>query len=207
MKRSSNLRLTLMAAAIPAALAGCEPAPPTGQVLSTVAECDIVTDVSPAECRAAFDKALAEHEKVAPRFQSSTDCNEQFGACTPVTNERGETNWMPPMTGFLLGYMASNLINSSSRGYNNNCSRYPDQAGCSGYSGGYRVGGASPLYRDRSGDYIKPNGDFAASRSGKVSGSYGDTTVPARAITVSRSGFGSSSAARGSFGGGHGFGG
>lgn len=211
MKRSINLRLTLMAAAIPAALAGCEPAPPTGQVLQSVQDCDWQPDVSPQECRAAFDKAKAEHEKLAPRFESSSDCNDQFGSCTAVTNERGQMNWIPPMTGFLLGYMASDLINSSSRGYNRpDCRNYPNQQGCAGNSGGYRVSGSTPLYRDyRSGDFMKPNGDVASNRIGQVSGNAGNTAAPTRAITVSRSGFGSASAARSSFGGGRsgGFGG
>ena len=190
MKRSTNLRLTLMAAAIPVALAGCEPAPPTGQVLGSVSDCDYQTDVDPQQCRAEYDKAKAEHERVAPRFDSNAACNDQFGNCTPVTNERGQTSWMPPMTGFLLGYMAGDLMKPRGGG---------------GY---YRVGGSSPLYRDyRSGDYLKPSGDVASDRPGKVTGKAGNTTPPARAITVSRSGFGSSSAARSSFGGGRGFGG
>jgi uncharacterized protein YgiB involved in biofilm formation len=190
MKRSANLRLTLMAAAIPVVIAGCEPAPPTGQVLASVSECDYQTDVDPQQCRAEYEKARAEHERVAPRFDSNSACNDQFGQCTAVTTERGQTNWIPPMTGFLLGYVAGDLMN---------------RGGGGGY---YRVGGSSPLYRDyRSGDYLKPSGDIASDRTGKVTGKAGNTSPPARAITVSRSGFGSSSAARSSFGGSRGFGG
>jgi len=198
MKRSTHLRLTLMAAAIPVALAGCDQGPPTGEVLSSLDDCSRVTDVSPQECRASYESALAQHQAVAPRFESHGDCNDQFGTCTSVTNERGETNWIPPMSGFLLGYALSSALNSNS-GYGSGAS-----------AGGYRViNGSSPLYRDyRSGEYVKPNGDVAARGAGKVTGSNGNPSVPSRAITVSRSGFGSSSAARSSFGsGGRGFGG
>lgn len=212
MKRSNNVRLTIMAAAIPVALAGCDPGPPTGEVLASVSDCDTVTDVSPEECRAQYQKALTEHERVAPRFESSRDCSDQFGSCTAVTNpQTGGTSYIPPMTGFLLGYVLSDALNSGRRNYSrsNDCSRYPDQQGCRSNAGGYRtISGSTPLYRDyRSGEYVKPNGDYAASKAGKVSGSHGDVTPPSRAITVSRSGFGSSSAARSSFGGGRGFGG
>jgi uncharacterized protein YgiB involved in biofilm formation len=208
MKRSSHLRLTLMAAAMPVALAGCDQGPPTGEVLSSVDDCSRVSDVSPQECKAAYDAALAQHQNVAPRFESYTDCNDQFGSCTEVTNDRGQTNWIPPMTGFLLGYAVSSALNSNSGYAGRDCARYPDQPGCAGNSGGYRIIGSSPLYRDyRSGDYLKPNGDFASSRTGKVTGGYGRTSAPARAITVSRAGFGSSSSARSSFGGGGRFGG
>ena len=200
MKRSSNLRLTLMAAAMPAALAGCEPATPTGQVLASLDDCDRQTEVAPAECRAEYEKARLEHERVAPRFESYSQCNEQFGQCAEVTNERGQASWIPPMTGFLLGYVASDLVNSRRA----DCNRNPDQSACrDGSAGYYRIGGSSPLYRDyRSGDYLKPNGDVASDRVGKVTGGAGNTTPPSRALTISRSGFGSSSAARSSFGGG-----
>ncbi|QSX78126.1 DUF1190 domain-containing protein [Agrilutibacter solisilvae] len=204
MKRSSNLRLTLMAVAIPAALAGCESAP-TGQVLADAHDCDLQTEVAPLECRAEYDRARLEHERIAPRFESSSQCNEQFGQCTEITNELGQPNWIPPMTGFLLGYVASDLVNSRRE----DCRRNPDQSDCrTGGGGYYRIGGSSPLYRDyRSGDYLKPNGDVASDRLGKVTGKAGNTAPPARAITISRSGFGSSSAARSSFGGGGRFGG
>src|SRR5688572_24686776 len=131
MKRSSNLRLTLMAAAIPAALAGCEPAPPTGQVLAIASDCDRQTEVAPDECRAEYEKAKAEHERVAPRFESYSQCREQFGQCTEMADERGQSSWIPPMTGFLLGYVASDLINSRRADCNSN----PDQSACRGGAG------------------------------------------------------------------------
>lgn len=198
-KRSTNLRLTLMVAAAPTVLllSGCgeEPAN-TGMVLQSESQCDTQTDVPKEECHAAYQKALAEHQTVAPRFADRNQCNDQFGACTEVAGERGQSSWIPPMTGFLLGYLASDLVNGASRG-------------------AYRtVGGSSPLYRDyRTGDYRRSNGDVATSQAGRVYGDAGKATVPARAVSVSRSGFGSSSAARSSFSssrssyGGRGFGG
>ncbi|MDQ3288347.1 MAG: DUF1190 domain-containing protein [Pseudomonadota bacterium] len=178
MKRSANLKLTLMAAAIPAALVGCEPAPPTGAVVTSVENCVATASMTLEQCQAAREEAQAKHDQVAPRFESAAECKEQFGDCTPVQHY-GENRWIPPMGGFLIGYAMG---------------------------GGF--GGGAPLYREyRTGDYVKPSGDIAANRPGKVTGARGSTATPARAITVSRSGFGSRSAARSSFGGGRGYGG
>ncbi|HEY5612514.1 MAG TPA: DUF1190 domain-containing protein, partial [Lysobacter sp.] len=55
-----------------------------------------------------------------------------------------------------------------------------------------------------SGGYYKPGGDYVGDRVGTVTGKRGSTALPARAMTVSRSGFGSSASARGGFGGGRG---
>jgi uncharacterized protein YgiB involved in biofilm formation len=178
MKRSRHLRLSLMAVAVPAALAGCD-SPDTGTVLQSVEQCarsDL--HVSEAECRRAYDAALADHVRIAPRFESSSQCNAQFGNCEPVQHY-GTTYFIPPMAGFLVGYLAS---------------RRND-----GYAYGY--GGSVPLYRERRGDYYTPRGDYVSDRTGNVRTKSISTSAPARAVTISRSGFGSSSAARSSFGG------
>lgn len=213
MKRSTNLRLTLMAVAIPVALTACDPPPSTGQVVALEADCDKVTDVSPAECRVQYNKALEEHKKVAPRFESASDCSSQFGACTTVQNN-GQTSYIPPMTGFLLGYMASDLLNSSSSRRDSSayrssgssrrdCDRNPDMQGCRSNNGGYRtVAHSTPLYRDyNTGEYRRPTGDAVntPTSSGRTWDKSAAKAPPARAVSVSRSGFGSASAARSSF--------
>lgn len=154
-KRSGPLRLVLMTAAVPVVLAGCE-GEPTGQVLASPDQCSSQTQVQTAECVAAYDKARAEHERVAPRFDDKRQCDEQFGNCT-ATQQNGQTSYMPPMSGFLIGYLLGGM----------------------GNRGGYGVGGASPLYRDyRSGGYLKPNGDSVGKSIGNVSGARGNTALP-----------------------------
>lgn len=190
-KRSRNLKLVLMAVAVPAVLTACDD-DPSGKILTSREECAVQTDVAREECDKAYYQALVEHEKIAPRFESEQQCNEQFGACQPVPAQYAngsQHSFMPPMTGFLIGYAVSQAMNSG--------------------GGYYRVGGVSPLYRDyRSGGYLRPNGDQISRSSGTVYGrSAGDTALPARAMTVSRAGFGSSAAARGGFGGNHSSGG
>jgi len=182
-KRSRDLRLVLMAVAVPAVLAGCDD-DPSGKILTSREECTVQTEVSREECDKAYSQALVEHEKLAPRFESEQECNQQFGACQPLAGQSAAAHptYIPPMTGFLIGYALSQAM-----------------GGGGGY---YRVGGVSPLYRDyRSGGYLKPDGREVSTYSGTVYGKKaGDTALPARAVTVSRAGFGSSAAARGGFG-------
>lgn len=184
MKRSRNLRLVLMAASVPVVLAGCE-SEPTGQVLRSVEQCRTQDEVSIEQCEQAYLAARAEHERLAPRFESRVECDQQFENCVAI-EEDGRTVYHPPMGGFLMGYLVGSAL--SPRGY-------------------YPVGAASPLYRDYRGGYYKPGGGYVGDRIGSVSGSKGKVALPARAVTVSRSGFGSSASARGGFGSSRGFGG
>lgn len=177
MKRSTNLRLTLMAVVVPVSLAGCEPPAPTGVVLDSIQDCR-GQDVGVAQCEAAYNEALAKHAAVAPRFEDAVQCSQEFGNCE-VVEEEGRTAYMPPMGGFLLGYALAGGFNSA---------------------GNRGVAGGAPLYRDARGGYINAYGDTVSRQRGIVTGARGNIATPARAVTVSRAGFGSRAAARGSFG-------
>lgn len=177
MKRSSNLRLTLMAVAVPAGLVACGASEPTGVVLDSIADCR-TQQVEVAQCEAAYNAARADHARVAPRFEDAVQCDQDFGRCETI-QEDGRTSYIPPMGGFLLGYaLGGGFSNTGQRG----------------------VAGGMPLYRDARGRYLNPVGDAVSRQPGAVTGKRGNIATPARAITVSRSGFGSSAAARGSFG-------
>ncbi|GAB2521882.1 DUF1190 domain-containing protein [Lysobacter humi (ex Lee et al. 2017)] len=156
----------------------------TGMLLYTRSDCERVDKVELSQCQSAFDQAMAEHERLAPRFDDRYQCDEQFGNCMPAPGNA--LYWIPPMAGFLLGYRQRDDDDGASGG---------------GYYGGYRYTGALPLYRERSGDYLNPKGDYVSSGYGKVTGRAGNPSPPARAITISRSGFGSVAGARSSFGG------
>lgn len=176
MKRSTNLRLTLMAVTLPAGLIGCEPPPPTGVALNSVEDCRAL-EVDVAQCEAAYREAVAKHQQVAPRFEDRVQCTQEFGECE-VVQEEGRTAYVPPMGGFLLGYALAG-----------------------GFSGGNRaVAGGAPLYRGNQGGYRNVYGDLVSRQPGTVTGARGNIATPARAVTVSRAGFGSRAAARGSFG-------
>lgn len=182
-KRSADLRLVLMAAAVPVALAGCE-SEPTGRLFQSVEECTVEGEIDIGECRSAYENALSDHRDSAPRFESESDCNSQFGGCERV----GGSAYIPPLGGFLVGYYAGQMLDIDGRKKKR-----------------YRTSGVLPLYRDfRSGEYLKPNGDSVGRTPGLVRGDAGRTTGVARGQTVSRGGFGStasSSSSRSSFGG------
>lgn len=122
------------------------------------------------------------HPALAPRFESELECRQSFGSCTSV-EERGRTYWTPPLTGYLVGY------DSTQR----------DEGESNGYLYAYR--GSLPLYRsfgDRS--YYNPRGELVGRDPGPVHGRSGNTAPPASPLTVSRGGFGSTSAHTSSFG-------
>lgn len=173
MKRSRNLRLVLMTT-VPLALVACD-TEPTGTVVQSVEQCASAGEMTAQQCEQAYQQALAGHAKAAPRFEDQAACNAEFETCTPV-EEQGRTMYMPPMSGFLIGYMLGNAM------------------------GGPRQYGAGPLYRNRSGEFLNTQADRVARAPGPVTGRRGAVPAPTRAITVSRQGFGSSAAARSAFG-------
>ena len=177
-KRSTNIRLTLMAATLPLALAGCNDSPPTGAIARSINECVQAKAGTYEECSAAYGQALAKHDATAPKFEDKGDCDAQFGNCTAHSDANGHSSWMPPMSGFLIGYLASSALN-----------------------GQRAFGGGSPLFQDRnSGDFIKANGESAGTRSGFVSGEAGRAAASVRGATVARGGFGGTGSAHASFG-------
>lgn len=177
MKRSAHLRLTLMATAIPATLAGCSHGPATGAVVQSVGECRALpTYISSEDCQAAYQQALAQSQLYGPRFTNGSQCNDQFGNCQADSPSGGVTYYRPRMGGFLVGYRHNGNVLA---GYN---------------------GHSAPLFRDRSGTFFTSAGDVVSRHTGAVHGARGRVSPPTRAVTVSRRGFGSASAVRSSFG-------
>jgi len=191
-KRSSDLRLVLMAAAVPVVLTACE-SEPTGRLFQSVEECTVGGEIDSGECRTAYQSALSDHRASAPRFQNESECNQQFGGCervegdwsdgtaAPVNANNGQMSYIPPLGGFLIGYYASQMIDIDGRKKKR-----------------YRTSGVLPMYRDfRSGEFLKPNGDSVGRNPGLVRGDAGRTTGVARGTTVSRGGFGSHASSAG----------
>ena len=187
MKRSRALTLVLMAPA-PLLLAGCDNAPEETLrkgFYTDVAACE--KDGNAADvCQRAFDDATKANEANSPKFKTRDECIAQFGdLCRERVVHDGANQsslWTPLMAGFLISQLTS--------------PRYP-----SGYYD------SAPIYRFRSGQYTQ-YGDDRSSGFGGASGgssatrSYHSVDIaPNRAVTVSRSGFGSVAAARSGWGG------
>jgi uncharacterized protein YgiB involved in biofilm formation len=185
MKRSRSIELILMGA-VPLLLSACDPpAPPTPQSTAapTVAyqgltQCISDGKVSADICEKAYADAVQAQYRDGPRFDSLSDCQAQYGydECHHVQTSSG--GWfMPALAGFMIGRALS-----PGGGYN------------SGY--GYAGGFGQPLYRtvgDRA-EWRTASGErFATTARGPFG--------PSVAQTLSRGGFGMSSAARASWGG------
>jgi len=186
MKRSRALTLVLMAPA-PLMLAGCDNAPDETLrkgFYTDVAACE--KDGNAADvCQRAFDNANKANEANSPKYKTKDECIAEFGdLCRErVVHDGGSESsvWTPLMAGFLISQLMS--------------PRYP--------SGYYE---SAPIYRFRSGQYTQygDGGGFGGGVSGGGSSTHSYHSVnitPNRAVTVSRSGFGSVAAARSGWGG------
>lgn len=176
MKRSPTVRLLLMGAA-PVLLTACE-AQEEAVLYKDVTECVAGARLTEDQCKAAFDHAKSEHERVAPRYTSQSDCETDFGAakCQAV-NQGAGIQYIPLMAAYALGY----------------------------YAGRPNYYQSQPLYYSHttfgSGGYINSGGQPVARSTGNATVARSAMQTPTRAVTMSRSGFGSSSSARGGWGG------
>ncbi|QZN96184.1 DUF1190 family protein [Symbiopectobacterium purcellii] len=129
MKRTENIqkdafrkgwrtyRLAQVALAISAAfiLAGCEQTDETVSMYQNADDCSAANPSMSAQCTTAYNNALKEAEKTAPKYASKEDCVAEFGEaqCTPVPAQAGtaaqptqtSSSWMPLMAGYMMGRM------------------------------------------------------------------------------------------------------
>ncbi|HTV80830.1 MAG TPA: DUF1190 domain-containing protein [Steroidobacteraceae bacterium] len=181
MKRSRSIQLVLMGTA-PLLLSACDPPPPqapaqTSLAYQGLAQCISDGKVSADICEKAYADAVQAQYQQAPRFDSLGACEAQYGydQCHHVQTASG--GWfMPALAGFMIG-----------RALGHHDHYYY------GYGGGYGGGFGAPLYRMR--------GDRAqwVTASGERFG--GMARGPSVGETLSRGGFGMTSAARASWGG------
>ncbi len=76
-------------------------------IYTNEADCADANPGHEAECKAAFEQAVADAERTAPKYNSMSDCEYEFGydRCRAVNNSSGSF-FMP----FMAGYMLSNLL-------------------------------------------------------------------------------------------------
>jgi len=113
-KRSSNINVSKMRKAFsfkPLALgvatvllSACSGAKEEALVFKTADECaDALPDMA-QKCQVAYEGALAEAAKTAPKYNSKNDCEYEFGAnqCQSYNNN-GSSIFMPLMAGYMMG--------------------------------------------------------------------------------------------------------
>lgn len=179
MKRSRQLAL-LAIAQTPWLLVGCDgqsaqPQELTKQGFYTSVEACERDGNSADICQRASQAANTTSTASAPQYKSKAECIAEYGdLCTERAHESGGI-WMPLMTGFMISQMLSP----------GRAPMYLD---------------ANPIYRNRSGQYTEMYRDRGVGGGGAATMRPVDI-APNRAVTVARSGFGSSSAARSGWGG------
>lgn len=122
-RKSWNARhLTPVALAVTAVfmLAGCEQSDETVSMYQNADDCSAATGKA-AECTTAYNSALKEAERTAPKYASREDCVAEFGegqcqqapaqaGMAPENQAQAQSSgsfWMPLMAGYMMGRMMS----------------------------------------------------------------------------------------------------
>lgn len=185
MKRSSSMKLVLMATTA-LLMAGCteESVEVTG--FNDIEQCLASGDFTEADCEQSYAAAKEYHAETAPRYNSFKLCEEQHGVGSCGRPESGGDFFTP----FLMGYVVSNMLDSSSsRDYRDWESRVRPVYRTS--TGGLATSGGYSLSRNTDGKLEMPKSSVTAKPKA--------AKVQTRTSVVSRGGFGgrSSSGSRG----------
>ena len=111
MKRAKKLKLALLAASA-LTLAACGEAEEEVLAYPSVDDCIKAGVHDAATCEAEFAKAKEVHEKSAPRYANSGNCNADFGynRCYQQRSSSGGSIWLP----FMMGYMMAPRMGAGS---------------------------------------------------------------------------------------------
>jgi uncharacterized protein YgiB involved in biofilm formation len=175
MKRSRTAALLLMSTA-PLLLSACDHSESASRegLYTSVEACVAQTNDS-ATCKQAFAKAQQDAVATAPRFTNREECEAKYGKdkCAERNDDASQSFFGPLMTGFFLSQMLRN--GSPMNGFS-----------------------SAPAFRDNNGGWQQPApGGGGVYRNGASSAMVPINATADRAVTTSRSGFGSSGNSRG----------
>ncbi|MDO6708319.1 DUF1190 family protein [Photobacterium sp. 1_MG-2023] len=161
-------------------LAGCSETKEDARLYHTLNDCKSDNPGYATQCEMAYEDALKEAARTAPKFSTRRDCTEEFGMNSCV--EAPNNNWfMPAMAGFMFARLIDNH-----RGY------YSQPMFSSSYP-------SSRYY----GRWMTADGyDYGSYRYKKAKVLIGKEQMkpkPTVTRTISRGGFGSSAAAKSSW--------
>lgn len=159
-------------------LAACSDPEQEVQIVSSVEDCNTNTNLTAEQCEIAYQKALAEAQRTAPRYNSQAQCEAEFGynQCN-----RSGSFFMP----FMAGYMVSSLLNNTSQSYN---PVYHYRSGNSSLRNRIMMADGTIIGKAGQSSYKVNSGNLKAK--------------PTVTRTVSRGGFGSVASAKSNWGGG-----
>ncbi len=171
MKRRNSIVVTLLMGASVIALTACEEPTVDAAVFENLQQCLSDPDMDPDQCRQSFTAARSQHQSVAPKYSSATDCEADFGAgrceAAPYRTSGGGSVFMPLMMGYMMGSMI----------------------------GGRGAVAAQPLYRsaDDSRSFRTADKKKVGSATGRTQVARSAASRPSvKSSTISRGGFGSS---------------
>lgn len=99
------------------------------KIYSSIEAC--ASDADPAACEAARNQAITEHREKAPRYANAEQCRTENKECEEVRTSSGGSYFMPMMMGFMMGRMlggggygfGSRPVYTDSQGYANTTDR------------------------------------------------------------------------------------
>ena len=178
MKRSKTAALLLMSAA-PLLLTACDRSESAARegLYTSVEACVAQTNDS-STCQQAFAKAQTDATATAPRFANREACEASYGKeqCAERNDGASHSFFGPLMAGFFLSQMMSR-----------------NGAPMNGFNSG-------PAFRDSNGGWQRPAAGAASGgvyRNGAATAMVPVNATPNRAVTSSRSGFGTAGSSRG----------
>jgi uncharacterized protein YgiB involved in biofilm formation len=176
---------------------------------TTVQDCLLTGGVAEQRCREEYSRALAEHERTAPRYASRSECETEFGSgrCEERPGQSGGSSvFLPLLAGYMFGQLADRGGVATQPLYparpdqcppgaqpgQPNCPPQQRSGGASSSSGtAYRTGHGTTIWVDRGRTSSAPS-TVARRTTTNVPRSVA-TPPPSRPRTVSRDGFGQTS--------------
>ncbi len=155
-------------------ITGCGSSAQEAVVYATAEQCIVENPELRRECEKAYDDAISEAERTAPKYNSQRACEMEFGYNQCVQSQSNSSWFLPALGGFMVGRLAG---------------------------GGYDYGRSSPVFGYH-GSWVGADGTSYGSRSErrvKVS-KEAFKSKPTTARTISRGGFGSKIQAKSSWG-------
>lgn len=159
-------------------------------IVESVQQCTQLDGYDQASCEAAYQKALQEAKRTAPRYVNLRACENEFGEanCVSVSENRGGNWFIPAMAGFMVGQV---LHRNDPHYYGYGYSPYQPLFS---YSGS-RYSAATHLTTADGMKIGRPGSSVSVSKSSFK-------PKPSVTRTMSRGGFGSKVSAKSSWGGG-----
>jgi uncharacterized protein YgiB involved in biofilm formation len=178
-------KITAVSLAVASAMAasGCSESTQEARIFQSLEDCKKDFPDAVAQCEAAYQHAITEASRTAPKYSSRNDCESEFGYANCV--QAPGSNWfMPAMAGFMFAQLLDR-----NRGYQYQSSPM------------FISTHPSSSYRNR---WIDADGAQYGDRSQRRVhvGNSAFKPKPATTRTISRGGFGSMASAKSSWGGG-----